>query len=79
MECLGLIAALQGRVTRAARLLGAAEAQREALNAPMTFYERVEYDAVAGPLRAAPEAAAAWAEGRRMTMDEAVALATDDR
>ncbi|HQV29131.1 MAG TPA: AAA family ATPase, partial [Thermoflexales bacterium] len=79
LECLGFVAAAQGRVARAACLLGAAEAQREALNAPMTFYERVEYDAVAGPLCAAPEAAAAWAEGRRMTMDEAVALATDDR
>lgn len=77
LECLGLIAAAQGRVARAARLLGAAEVQRETLNSPMTFYERVEYDAVVGALLAAPEAAAAWAEGRRMTMDEAVALAVE--
>lgn len=81
LECLGFIASAQGRVVRAARLFGAAEAQREALNAPMTFYERQEYDAVVGPLRVAPEVAAAWVDGRRMTLDEAVALAigTADR
>jgi non-specific serine/threonine protein kinase len=81
LECLGFIAAAQGRIARAARLLGAAEAQREALNVLMTPLERLEYDAVAGPLCAMPAATTAWAEGRRMTMEEAVAVAigTADR
>ena len=50
LECLAYLAAADGPAERPATLLGAAEALREQLGAPMPLVERAEYDqAVAGP------------------------------
>jgi non-specific serine/threonine protein kinase len=66
--------------SRAVRLLGAAEALREVIGAPLlppflTQYERI----VAGLRSDFDEAAfeAAWAEGRALTLEQAVALALE--
>jgi hypothetical protein len=66
----------------AARLFGAAEALRAAIGSPIPPIERAEYErAVAASRTALGEAAfaAAWAEGRAMTLERAVefALAAD--
>jgi predicted ATPase/class 3 adenylate cyclase len=64
----------------AARLLAAAEAIREAANAPMLAFERAEYDAAVAAVRDRldrPALESAWAEGRRLSTDEAVAIALD--
>ena len=63
---------------RAAQLLAAAEAIREAADAPMLAFERAEYDAAVASVRErldAPTLESAWADGRRLSTDEAVALA----
>ena len=78
LECFAFLALARGRDNRAARLLGAAEALREVANAPMTAFEREEYDAEVGRLRQELDEGAltsAWAVGQRMTADEAVELA----
>jgi len=69
----------EGRHERAARLLGAAGAMRDAAHAAMAFDEEPEFEAYTTRLRAAmtPSAyEAATAAGRALTMKEAVALAT---
>ena len=78
LESMAFTAIARGRGTRAAQLLGAAEALREASGDPMTADERDEYDAEIERLRGLldPEALrAAWAEGRTMSSAAAVALA----
>jgi tetratricopeptide (TPR) repeat protein len=78
LECFGFIALARGDGTRAARLLGAAEAIREAAGAPMTAFEREEYDTAVERSRARLDASAvesAWTAGRLMTVDAAVAFA----
>ena len=78
LECLAFIAGATGQAERAARLLGAAEVLRETLSAPMSAIERREYDEQVAALRAhlpAPALEAAWAAGRALTRDEAVAYA----
>jgi predicted ATPase/class 3 adenylate cyclase len=77
LENVGFLARARGDGARAARLLGAADALREEAGAAMLSIERAEYDAELAQLRAALEPTAfaqAWAEGRSLTMDEAVAL-----
>jgi DNA-binding CsgD family transcriptional regulator/tetratricopeptide (TPR) repeat protein len=78
LECFAFLARVQEQFARAARLLGAAEAQRAALDLPMTTTEQAEYDREVTVLRAQMEAeamAAPWATGRAMTMDQAIAYA----
>ena len=78
LESLAFTAAAKDDGTRAARLLGAAEALREASGDPMTALERVEYEAEIERLRGLldPDAlAAAWADGRGMTAAAAVDFA----
>jgi predicted ATPase/class 3 adenylate cyclase len=68
-----------GRPERAARLLGAAAAIREATSAAMAFDERPEFEAFVGRLAEAldpSELATATAAGRSLSLREAVALAT---
>ena len=63
---------------RAARLLGAVEALREAIGAPLPPAQRGEIDRVTAAMRDAlgeETFAAAWAEGGAMTPDQAVAHA----
>jgi hypothetical protein len=63
-------------MARAARLHGAAETLRETIGVPLTTMERALYDPAA--VRASPELASAWAEGRAMTLEQAVAYALDE-
>ena len=81
LESIAFVFLAQGNGGRAAHLLGAAESLRETAAAPMTSSERVEYDAQVDHVRellGSEGFAGAWAEGRRMTTDEAVALAVSD-
>jgi predicted ATPase/class 3 adenylate cyclase len=78
LESVAFIGVSKGDHRRAANLLAAAEAIREAADAPMLVFERTEYDAAIATVRErleAPEFEAAWADGRRLSTDEAVALA----
>jgi tetratricopeptide (TPR) repeat protein len=78
LESWAYLALRAGRHVRAARLLGAAEAIREAAESVMLSFERREYDAAVEALRRAlpgDEFAEAWADGRRLSIDEAVSLA----
>jgi len=78
VEELAWVTCRQGNYGRAARLFGAAEAQREAFGASMPPAAHAEHDRhVAGVRAQLDEAtfAAAWADGRAMTMEQAVAYA----
>jgi len=79
LECFAMIAKAQEEEQRAAQLFGAAEALRENIHIPMTPLERVEYDHEVNDLRNNMDEAAfakAWADGRTMSMEQAIALAT---
>ena len=71
------------RTQRAAgRLFAAAEALRESTGIAMTPLERKEYDGAVAAVRGAmPEItfASAWAEGRAMSMDQAIAYALESK
>jgi predicted ATPase/DNA-binding CsgD family transcriptional regulator len=72
---------MQKNPQRAARLLGAAEAMREAINAPLQPDERTDYDHIVGTIRAQLDEAAfavAWAQGRSMTPEQALASPTQE-
>src|SRR5262249_30426994 len=74
----GALLAAQGQPRRAAILFGAIAALRAALNAAMWPAERVEYERHVAATRAQlGEAtfAVAWAEGRAMTLEQAIACA----
>jgi DNA-binding NarL/FixJ family response regulator len=76
LEGLGELAALAGHTHRAARLWGAAEVLREAISAPASPTVRTDFDRVVAAARArgdAPTFVAAWAEGRTMTPEQALA------
>lgn len=81
--CLSNIAAVageQGHPKRAARLFGAAEALREVINASLSSDERAEYDRKVAVVRAKLDEAIfaeAWAQGRVMTLDQAVSYALE--
>ena len=78
LESFAFLALARGQDVRAARLFGAAEALREVAGAEMTSMERIEYDAEISRLRVMMDESAfgsAWAAGRLLTADEAVALA----
>jgi tetratricopeptide (TPR) repeat protein len=78
--CLDFLAigeAAHGRHERAARLWGAAEALRDQIGARLAPTFRGDTDAAQGRARAALDEATwrtAWAAGRALTIDEAVAL-----
>jgi non-specific serine/threonine protein kinase len=74
LEIIGAIAAEQGDGARAARLFGAASRLREELGATLPPFEReLNERALAAVRRQLGEVAyaAAWAEGRAMTLEEA--------
>jgi non-specific serine/threonine protein kinase len=81
--CLDLLAEVweaQGQPDRAARLMGAAEALRDARGARLSLRNPSTYDRIMEAIRAAPGAealASAWAEGRAMTEAAAVAYALE--
>ncbi len=75
LEGLAVIAAAQGEATRAARLLGAAEALREAIRAPLAPVYRTDHESNVNLVRSSlsQEAfTAAWNEGRMMPLEDAV-------
>ncbi|MGQ0548180.1 MAG: ATP-binding protein [Armatimonadota bacterium] len=84
LRCLLEVAQLalqESQQTHAARLLGAAEALRETLGIVMAPANRAEYERDVSNLRVGlgEEAMAqAWAEGRAMTINEAVSYALQD-
>ncbi len=78
LECFGFLAIADEEPQRAAKLFSAAEALRERSASPMRDQEHVEYDRSVMQLRSMlPEADfnALWAEGRTMTMEQAIELA----
>ncbi len=78
LESIAFIAIAQSQPQRAASLLGSAESVREAANSPMAAVERSEYIENIAALRAQMDEAtfaAAWASGRALTMDQAIAYA----
>jgi non-specific serine/threonine protein kinase len=78
LEGFAALAAAEGKLRRSARLWGAADALHEALSLPMPPVDHITYDPYIEAVRTAlgEEAfAAAWAEGRAMTTDEAIRYA----
>jgi hypothetical protein len=77
LEALAILAAAQQQPRKAARLWGAAEALREAINAPLPAAYQRDYEPYLAEARAGlGEAAytAAWAEGRAMPLEQALAV-----
>jgi len=78
MEGIASVAASRGGALRAARLFGAAEALHATIDAPLAEGYRVERERMLCTMRAtesSPDVEAAWAEGRRWSVDVAVAEA----
>ncbi len=81
LEKLVGIAVARGQPEGAARLLGATEALRQAITAPMGAADRADYEQSVALAQARLDEhtfAAAWAEGRAMTMEQAIAYALAD-
>lgn len=79
LECLAFVAKAHEEPERALRLLGAAEILREKINIQMHPPEREEYEHEIADLRAGlpeHEFKHYWAQGRALTMDEAIELAS---
>jgi tetratricopeptide (TPR) repeat protein len=78
LECFGFLAIAEEEPQAAVKLFGAAEALRDKIQAPMTDYERVEYEQVVAQARSMLDEAEfipLWAEGRSMMMEPAIAFA----
>jgi non-specific serine/threonine protein kinase len=70
--------ALGGEATRAAQLLGAADAARASIGEPIQPTDRADHDRFVAAARGRLDDASfarAWAEGARMTLDQAIELA----
>src|SRR5262249_45352235 len=81
LEGLAAVAAGQQEYERAARLYAAGAAVREAIGAPLSPRERVEYEgqvALARAGAAQERFASAWERGRALTLEEAVREAMTD-
>jgi DNA-binding CsgD family transcriptional regulator len=79
VEGLAEVVAAQGEGAWAARLWGAAEAMRDDLNAPLPAVFCTEYEHAVTAARTQlgeKTFAAAWAEGRRMTVEQVLAALT---
>jgi predicted ATPase/class 3 adenylate cyclase len=79
LECLGFIATSQGEFTRAARLLGAAQAMRAASDNARLPQEQLEFEqALESLAEAIGETArdAALTQGGQMSVDQAILIAT---
>ena len=78
LEAFAVLAAAQNQMERAARLFGAVESLYASIHFEMSAKERAEHDQAIAAARAdlGEEAfAAAWAAGRMMTMEQAIAFA----
>jgi predicted ATPase/class 3 adenylate cyclase len=81
LEGFARIAAVQAQPIKAARLWGAAEVLSQAIEAPIPASERAEYERNIAIVRTAlgEEAfAAAWTEGRAMTVEQAITYALSE-
>jgi hypothetical protein len=75
LEGMAGLAGVQGRPAQAARLLGAANALREAIAAPHPPVERGEHERLVAAVRAQldeAEFASAWAEGQALPWERVV-------
>ena len=80
LECFAMIAIVEEEPQRATKLFGAAEAIREMTGHKPTDEEQAEEAQLMSRLRAMlPEAEfnALWAEGKSMTMEQAIQLALE--
>jgi hypothetical protein len=80
LECFAYIAIAEGEPQRAVRLFGAAEALRKEVGSEMTDYEQIEYDKAVAQLRPllnGPDFNSLWAEGRALTIEQAIKFALD--
>jgi hypothetical protein len=78
---LGRVAAAEGQYERATQLLGAAAALRETIGAPLSPGQQSELDNQMALVRtglAEGCLASAWAEGRAMTLEQAIAHALEN-
>ncbi|MBI4790440.1 MAG: tetratricopeptide repeat protein, partial [Chloroflexi bacterium] len=78
LEGLAGVACAQGQPKRAVHLLGAADALREAIQSPMPSADKQDYDATVAAAHAQvgeSEFALAWAAGRAMAVEQAIAYA----
>jgi non-specific serine/threonine protein kinase len=83
VEGLACVASGRGQADRAARLFGAAETLRETIGVALLPAERADHERAVAAARAGVDDgafAAAWAEGRAMTLEQAAeyALATEE-
>jgi len=85
LEGLACVASSRGKAQRAARLFGAAEALRESLREAVTFQHDPEEDAWRTPSLADARSRldetsweVAWAEGRAMSMEQAIDYALSE-
>jgi predicted ATPase/class 3 adenylate cyclase len=81
LETMSWVAAARSATHRAAQLAAAAEVLREALGVPLGWEDRTDHERAVQAMREAlgEEAfAAAWAEGRAMSPDQAISLALAD-
>ena len=82
LEALANVMAAANQADQAARLLGAAEALREAIIAPVPREDRPAYDRsrfAIQDLLSKQALSAAWTEGRAMTLEQAIEYALADR
>jgi tetratricopeptide (TPR) repeat protein len=82
LECIAYILTKSDQPQRAATLLGSAAAMRNMIDSAPTPLELVEYDReLAGLHEKLPDAEfqQAWEQGQKLTMDEAIALAIEER
>ena len=82
LEGLATLALAEGQPGRATRLLSAAEALREAIGSAIPVSEGEQHDRDVTMARGALDEdvfTAAWAEGRGMTMEQAIVLALTER
>jgi predicted ATPase/class 3 adenylate cyclase len=81
LECMGIVAENLGQSTRAARLLGAAQAIRTAVQINRLPPEQIEFDQTLAQLLEAmkeEERDQVMAEGRKMSLDEAISFAVNE-
>jgi len=78
LEGVATVAGRQGQPTRAARLLGAAQALREAVSTPHTLVERSAHERDLADARAQLDEmtwSKAWIDGQEMSLEEAISKA----
>jgi hypothetical protein len=78
LDTLAAADAMQGRAERALRLAGAAAALRAAVDARRPPPEQARFDRLVEPARQTlgeERAASTWAEGRAMSLEQAIAYA----